>query len=84
MEKHHFNLQRRKCLQTTSRGGAVRGLTLCSSRTGALVRVDQIDAGASILTGLGLALVDLFGAVYAVVPRDALTGKKEIHHVCDL
>lgn len=65
-------------------GGAVRGRTLCSSWTGALVCVDQIDAGASILTGLGLTLIDLFGAVYTVVPRDALTGKKKIHHVCDL
>lgn len=48
------------------------GLTLCSSWTGALVRVDQIDAGASVLTGLGLTLVDFFGAVYAVVSRDTL------------
>lgn len=57
---------------------------MCSSRTGALVCVDQIDAGASILTGLGLALIDLFGAVYAVVARDALTGKQRVHHECDL
>lgn len=62
-------------------GGAVRGLTLCSSWTGALVCVDQIDAGASILTGLGLTLIDLFGAVYTMVPRDTLTGKKKIHHL---
>lgn len=48
---------------------------MCSSWTGALVCVDQIDAGASILTGLGLTLIDLFGAVYSMVPRDTLTGK---------
>lgn len=60
--------------------GAVRGLTLCSSGTGALVCVDQIDAGASILTGLGLTLIDLFGAVYTMVPRDTLTGKKKMYH----
>lgn len=51
------------------------GLTLCSSRTGALVRVDQVDAGTSVLTGLGLTLVDLLGAVYAVVSRDTLIKK---------
>lgn len=47
-----------------------------SSWTGALVGVDQIDAGASVLTGLGLTLIDLFGAVYSMVPRYALKGKK--------
>lgn len=60
---------------------AGRRLTLCSSWTGALVCVDQIDAGASILTGLGLTLIDLFGAVYTMVPRDTLTGQKKIHHI---
>lgn len=54
---------------------------MCSSWTGALVCVDQIDAGASILTGLGLTLIDLFGAVYTMVPRDTLTGQKKIHHI---
>lgn len=34
--------------------------TLCSSGTGALVRVDEVDAGASILTGLRLTFIDLF------------------------
>lgn len=56
--------------------GAGQGCTLRSSWTGALVGVDQIDAGASVLTGLGLTLIDLFGAVYSMVPRDALKGKK--------
>lgn len=49
---------------------------MCSSWTGALVGVDQIDAGAPVLTGLGLTLIDLFGAVYSMVPRDTLKGKK--------
>lgn len=31
---------------------AMQVYTLCSSGTGALVRVDEVDAGASILTGL--------------------------------
>lgn len=39
---------------------AMRVCTLCSSGTGALVRVDEIDAGASILTGLRLTFIDLF------------------------
>lgn len=47
--------------------------TLCSSGAGALVRVDEVNAGASILTGLRLTLIDLFGAVYTVVARDTLT-----------
>lgn len=64
--------------------GAVLGLTLCSSWTGALVCVDQIDAGASILTGLGLALIDLFGAVYTMVPRYTLTDKNKMYHLYGL
>lgn len=47
--------------------------TLCSSWTGALVRVDEVNAGASVLTGLRLTFIDLFRAVHAVVPRDTLT-----------
>lgn len=61
-------------------GGAVWGLTLCSSGAGAFVCVDQINAGASILTGLGLTLIDLFGAVYTMVPRHTLAGEKKMHH----
>lgn len=34
--------------------------TLCSSGTGALVCVDQVDAGASILAGLRVTFIDLF------------------------
>lgn len=49
---------------------------MCSSWTGALVRVDEVDAGAPILTGLRLALVDLLGAVDAVVTWDTLAEKK--------
>ncbi len=51
--------------------------TLCSSGTGALVCVDEINAGASILTGLWLTFIDLFGAVYAMVTRDTLTGRNK-------
>lgn len=47
--------------------------TLCSSGTGALVCVDEVDTGASVLTGLGLTFIDFFGAVYTVVARDTLT-----------
>lgn len=54
--------------------------TLCSSWTGALVCVDEVNTGASILTGLWLAFIDLFGAVYPVVPRDTLTDTKTIRH----
>lgn len=46
---------------------------LRSSGAGALVCVDEVNAGASILTGLRLAFIDLFGAVYTVVARDTLT-----------
>lgn len=53
--------------------------TLCSSWTGALVRVNEVDAGASILTGLRLALVDLFGAVDAMVTRDTLVETNKWH-----
>lgn len=52
--------------------------TLCSSGTGALVCVDEVDAGASILTGLRLTFIDFFGAVYTVVAGDTLTEKKKI------
>lgn len=50
--------------------------TLCSSWTRALVCVDEVNAGASILTGLRLTFIDLFGAVHTVVPRDTLTEKE--------
>lgn len=53
--------------------------TLCSSWTGALVCVDEVNAGASILAGLRLAFIDLFRAVHTVVPRDTLT-EKRIHY----
>lgn len=45
---------------------------MCSSWTRALVRVDEVNAGASVLTGLRLTFIDLFGAVHTVVPRDTL------------
>lgn len=57
----------------------MRVYTLCSSWTGALVCVDEVNAGASVLTGLRLAFIDLFRAVHAVVPRDTLT-EKRIHY----
>lgn len=51
--------------------------TLCSPGTGALVCVDEVDAGASILAGLRLTFIDLFGAIYTMVARDTLTEKKK-------
>lgn len=54
--------------------------TLRSSWTRALVRVDEVDAGAPILTGLRLALIDLLGTVDAVVTRDTLA---EIKRKCN-
>lgn len=56
---------------------------MCSSWTGALVRVDEVDAGAPILTWLRLALVDLLGAVDAVVTRDTLA-EQQIRGVREL
>lgn len=53
--------------------------TLSSSGTRALVRVDEVNAGASILTGLRLTFIDLFRAVYTMVPRDTLPEKKNQH-----
>lgn len=54
--------------------------TLRSSWTRALVRVDEVDAGAPILTGLRLALIDLLGTVDAVETRDTLA---EIKRKCN-
>lgn len=54
--------------------------TLCSSGAGALICVDEVDAGASILAGLRLTLVDLFGAIYTVVARDTLRKKMKNHY----
>lgn len=54
---------------------AMKVSTLCSSGARALVCVDEVDAGASILAGLRLTLIDLFGAVYTMVARDTLREK---------
>lgn len=51
--------------------------TLCSSGTGALVRVDEINARASILARLRLAFIDFFGAVHSMVTRDTLMEEEE-------
>lgn len=51
-------------------------LTLRSSRTGALVGIDEVDAGASVLTRLRRTLVYLLAAVYPVVSRDTLSKRK--------
>lgn len=50
--------------------------TLCSSRTRAFVGVDKINAGTTILAGLRLAFIDLFGAVNTMVTRDTLRNAK--------
>lgn len=52
--------------------------TLCSSGTGALVGVDEVDAGSSILTGLRLTLVYLLGAVYTMIAGNTLTEGEKI------
>lgn len=54
--------------------------TLCSSGTGALVCIDEVDAGSSILAGLRLTFIDFFGAVHTVVARDTLTEKQKNHY----
>lgn len=46
---------------------------LSSSWTGAFVRIDEVDAGPSILAGLGLTFIDLFRAVHTMVTRETLT-----------
>lgn len=46
---------------------------LGATGAGALVGVDEINAGASILAWAGLAFVYLLGAVDSLVPRHALT-----------
>lgn len=63
-------------------GGAlfVQPHTLCSSGTGAFVRVDEVNAGTSILAGLRLTFIDLFRAVNAVVARDTLTEGTTTEH----
>lgn len=53
----------------------VEANTLGSSGTGAFVCVNEIDAGPSILAGLGLTFIDLFRAVYPMVARETLTEK---------
>lgn len=47
--------------------------TLRSSWTGAFICIDEVDAGPSVLAGLGLTFIDLFGAVHAMVTRKTLT-----------
>lgn len=47
--------------------------TLRSPRTGAFVRVDEVDAVSSVLTGLRQTLVYLFAAVDSMISRNALT-----------
>lgn len=46
--------------------------TLCSSWTGTLVGIDEVNAGASILTRLRRTLVYLLAAVYPVESRNTL------------
>lgn len=43
-----------------------------SPGTGAFVGIDQVNAGAPVLAGLGGALIDLLGAVGPHVSRQAL------------
>jgi hypothetical protein len=59
----------------TQRSGG--GLTLCTPGAGALVGVCEIDAGASILAGVGQALVDLLRAVGPMVACHALCRETE-------
>lgn len=47
-------------------------LTLCAPGAGALVGVGQINAGTTILAGLGQAFVDLLGAVRPMVASHTL------------
>lgn len=47
-------------------------LALRSSRAGALVGIDEVDAGASVLTRLRRTLVDLLAAVDPVESRHTL------------
>lgn len=49
---------------------------MCPSGTGALVCVDEVNARASVLTGLRLTLVDLLGAVHTVVAGETLAKKE--------
>lgn len=51
-------------------------LTLRSSRAGALVGIDEVYAGASILTWLRCALVYLLAAVYPMVSRNTLSERE--------
>lgn len=56
-------------------------LTLCSSRAGALVGIDKVDAGASVLTRLRGTLIYLLATVYSMVSgntlqRETKKGKK--------
>lgn len=50
-------------------------LTLSAPGTGTLVRVGEVDAGASILTRVGQAFVDLLRAVHPMVAGHALCGE---------
>lgn len=52
-------------------------LTLRSSRARALVGIDEVDAGASILTRLRGTLVYLLAAVYPMVSRNTLHIERE-------
>lgn len=47
-------------------------LTLRSSRAGALVGIDEVNAGASILTRLRRTLIYLLAAVYSMVSSNTL------------
>lgn len=51
-------------------------LTLGSSRTRALVGIDKVDAGASVLTRLRCTLVYLLAAVYPMESRNTLPEKE--------
>ena len=49
---------------------------MCSSGTGAFVVIDQVNAGAPVLAGLGETLIDLLGAVGPNVAWYTLRGER--------